>query len=170
MNPELWQQACAMAARAHRHQIRKDGQTPYVSHCVRVALTVTLLFECQDEVCVSMALLHDVLEDTTVDYDDLFEAFGQKIADGVAALSKDMRLREDVRESAYDAAIKAADWRVKLVKLADTYDNCCDVGGNPAKSLEKARRAVALALPERASHEPIDRAISLMARCLDLGQ
>ena len=30
--------AVAFAARAHKYQIRKDGQTPYVSHVFRVCL------------------------------------------------------------------------------------------------------------------------------------
>ncbi|MHC4975023.1 MAG: HD domain-containing protein [Planctomycetota bacterium] len=169
MNHALWQDACAMAARAHRRHKRKDGKTPYVSHVFRVALTVRHLFECDDDVCLAIALLHDTIEDTTIDHDDLLETFGAEVADGVSAMSKDMRLREDIREPAYDEALARADWRVRLVKLADTYDNWCDATEErKEKSLEKARRAIALAEPERSSHEPIDRAIRLMRERMGL--
>ena len=36
----LWHDAAALAARAHRSQIRKDGCTPYMAHPTRVALIV----------------------------------------------------------------------------------------------------------------------------------
>jgi len=125
--PHLWQHAAAFAARQHRHQIRKDGATPYFSHVVRVAFTVSQIFGCTDEDVLCMALLHDTIEDTTTDYDDIESRFGVDIARGVAALTKNMALPEGEREPEYDARIAQADWRVRLVKLADTYDNLCDV-------------------------------------------
>ena len=36
--------AAAFAARVHRHQLRKDGETPYVSHPYRVCLIVRHVF------------------------------------------------------------------------------------------------------------------------------
>src|SRR2546430_1073016 len=100
--PELFQEAAAFAARAHRHQTRKDGKTPYVSHLVRVALTVTQVFGCDDPIVLAAALLHDTIEDTTTDYDDLVERFGREAADCVAALTKNMSLPEKEREREYD--------------------------------------------------------------------
>ena len=129
-NP-LFQEAVAFAARAHRHQLRKDGKTPYVSHVVRVALTVTQVFGCDDETVLCAALLHDTIEDTTTDYDDLAERFGKPITDCVAALTKNMSLPEDAREDEYDRRIAKATWRARLVKLADVYDNFCDIESWP---------------------------------------
>ena len=34
----------SLAARAHRHQVRRDGRTPYIAHPVRVTLTVACTF------------------------------------------------------------------------------------------------------------------------------
>ncbi|MFG0257479.1 MAG: HD domain-containing protein [Phycisphaerales bacterium JB043] len=169
MSLGIWQEACALATRAHRKQRRKDGETPYVSHAFRVALTVRHVFDCDDEVCLAIALLHDTIEDTTVDYDDLLEAFGAEVADGVALLSKDKRMREDLREPAYDRALRDAGWRVKLVKLADTFDNWCDATERKKpRSADKAERAIAIAQTERGSCEAIDRAIRLMAEHIGL--
>ena len=56
--------AAAFAARAHRHQWRKDGQTPYVSHVFRACLTVRHVFGVDDDDVLAAALLHDTIEDT----------------------------------------------------------------------------------------------------------
>lgn len=159
MDLHRWQEAAQFAARAHEHQVRKDGKTPYVAHPYRVAMTVRTIFDCDDEVALTAALLHDVIEDCACDYDDIAEGFGVEVADCVAALSKDMRLPEPEREPAYDESLRCASWRAKLIKLADTYDNFCDPTGNPERIREKCRRAVEIATPARTEHAAVDRAI-----------
>jgi guanosine-3',5'-bis(diphosphate) 3'-pyrophosphohydrolase len=119
-------EAAAFAARAHRHQLRKDGQTPYLSHVVRVCLIVRHLFQIEDPRVLAAALLHDCIEDTPTDYDDLASKFGEQVADWVAILSKDMRLPEAAREAAYEARLCEAPWQVKACKLADILDNLLD--------------------------------------------
>lgn len=166
-----WQRAASFAARVHRGQIRKDGVTPYVAHPFRVALTVRHVFGCDDPVCITAALLHDVIEDCDVDYDDLIEGFGKEVADCVAALSKDARLPEDQREPAYDEAMRRADWRTKLVKLADAFDNTCDRVDrvdNPStpKLLNRCRRAIAVAETESHPNESLSRAIEAVAELI----
>jgi len=144
--PHPWQAAASLAARAHGPQMRRDGATPYASHPVRVALTVALVFGVTDETVVTAALLHDVIEDTTLDYDDLLKAFGQPVADLVAALSKDPRLVEPRREARYDEQLGAAAWQAKLIKLADVYDNFHDSdAAGRARIRDKVERALALA-------------------------
>lgn len=144
-NTDLWQKATAFAARAHRHQLRKDGQTPYVSHCMRVALTISQVFGCDDPAIVVAGLLHDTLEDTTTDYDDLEQYFGTEVADIVAAMSKDMRLAQEMREQAYDRQLAAGPWQARMVKLADVYDNLTDAAGEKkCDYLDKAARILAM--------------------------
>ncbi len=128
--------AVSFAARAHRHQLRKDGRTPYVAHPLRVALIVRHLFGCAEEEVLAAAVLHDCLEDTDTDYDDLAAAFGTRVARWVAALSKDRRLPEEPREAAYCQQLQTADWQVHLLKLADMYDNLTD-----SAHLEPSQRA-----------------------------
>ena len=118
--------AVAFAAWAHRHQVRKDNKTPYVSHVFRVCLTVRHVFGFDDPRMLAAAILHDTIEDTTTDCDDLIEKFGPDVARWVAALTKDMRLPHDEREEAYRRTLAAADWQVKVCKLADVYDNLGD--------------------------------------------
>lgn len=161
-NSPLWQEAAAFAARAHRHQIRKDGKTPYASHPMRVALTVACVFGVTDEKILAAALLHDTIEDCDVDYDDLHERFGMEVADYVACVSKDMRVIEPVREKAYDEQIARGPWPAKLIKLADVYDNLSDAlnEGTKRAMLKRAQRALDLA----AGHEELSTASAILKK------
>jgi guanosine-3',5'-bis(diphosphate) 3'-pyrophosphohydrolase len=140
----MWQRAVSFAAQKHQGQFRKDGKTPYFAHPVRVALVVRHVFESNDQTALLAALLHDLIEDTTTDYDDLIEQFGKDTADAVAALTKDARLPESERETAYDRQLSQASWQARLVKLADVYDNYCDARSDHErqKFREKAQRAI----------------------------
>src|SRR6266702_142461 len=93
--------AAAFAARAHQGQLRKDKQTPYVSHVFRVCLILRDLFGFDDPRILCAAMLHDTIEDTTTDFDDLAERFSPEVAEWVALLTKDKRLPEAEREAAY---------------------------------------------------------------------
>src|SRR4051812_25932827 len=104
--------AVAFAARAHRYQLRKDGMTPYHSHPVRVCLIAQQVLGVTDRAVLSAAILHDTIEDTTTDADDLTEQFGPDVSRWVAALSKDKRLPDSEREEAYAAALVAGGWQV----------------------------------------------------------
>jgi guanosine-3',5'-bis(diphosphate) 3'-pyrophosphohydrolase len=81
-------EAAAFAARAHRHQLRKDDRTPYVSHPFRVCLVVRQVFGFDDPKVLAAALLHDTIEDTTTDCDDLTDEFGPDVARWVGAMSR----------------------------------------------------------------------------------
>jgi guanosine-3',5'-bis(diphosphate) 3'-pyrophosphohydrolase len=118
--------AIAFAARAHRHQLRKDGETPYVSHVFRVCLTLRHVFGVDDEPTLTAAVLHDTIEDTTTDFDDIEKGFGAEIAEWVRTLSKEKRDREPEREKKYIAGLAQAPWQVKVCKLADVHDNLLD--------------------------------------------
>ncbi|MBM4108844.1 MAG: bifunctional (p)ppGpp synthetase/guanosine-3',5'-bis(diphosphate) 3'-pyrophosphohydrolase [Phycisphaerae bacterium] len=178
-SPErLWQDASAFASRAHRHHLRKDGRTPYASHCFRVALTLRHVFACEDETALAIALLHDTIEDTNTDYDDLLANFGPEVADGVAALTKNKSLPEFAREEEYDQRLARADWRSLVVKLADAFDNFCDQFESPSVSPEqrrrdaesKCRRAIRAAIPH-AEHVPeVARAIAAVEELVGVGR
>jgi guanosine-3',5'-bis(diphosphate) 3'-pyrophosphohydrolase len=142
---DLLRRAVAFAARAHRNHFRKDGATPYVSHVFRVCLTVRQLFDVADPRVLAAAVLHDTIEDTTTDHDDLNEHFGAEVAAWVSLLSKDKRLEDSTREAAYRATLAAAPWQVQVCKLADVHDNLSDSLGTPqqARALIRAREYLA---------------------------
>lgn len=119
-------EATSFAARAHAGQLRKDGVTPYASHPMRVCLVARLVFGVEDPEVLAAALLHDTIEDTTTDYDDIDARFGAKVAGWVRSLTKDKRLPETEREEAYARELCAGGWAVHVLKLADIYDNLTD--------------------------------------------
>jgi len=125
LNEQLFE-AVSFAARAHRHELRKDGKTPYSAHTFRVCLVVRQVFGIDDPKVLMTALLHDTIEDTPTDYDDVAKQFGPDVAGWVAALTKDMRLEETPREEDYQRALRQSDWPVTICKLADLFDNLTD--------------------------------------------
>ena len=129
--------AISRAARSHAGQWRRDGVTPYVAHPMRVMTVLVQVFGVEDPQLLAAAVLHDTIEDTTVDFDDLLEEFGLEVARAVALLSKDTRLRKDERERAYMAALAEAPVGVQLCKLADVYDNLIDSRGATAQRRSK---------------------------------
>lgn len=152
----LWHRAVSLAERGHVHQLRKDGRTPYAAHVVRVMMIVRDCFGCDDETVLAAAVLHDYIEDTPGDYDDIEELVGAGVAEIVAVLTKDAAKREDVRDRLYFEGLEASDWRAKLVKLADTVDNLSDLGTLDPSDTGRRERAgkKARIVLEMASRDP----------------
>lgn len=161
-DPSLWLRAATFAARVHKKHLRKDRRTPYVAHVYRVAMIVRHLFGCHDDAVIAAAILHDTIEDTPTDYDALASRFGTDVADMVADLTKNMLLPEPEREADYERRLRASDWRVRLIKLADVMDNATDGMGKPAKLQRRCLKAIELAEPDAPAHPETARAIGLV--------
>ncbi len=98
-------------------------------------------FGVDDPEVLAAALLHDTIEDTATDYDEIREGFGRRVADLVAVLTKDKRLPEERREDGYFAALARAPFAAKLCKIADTIHNLRDSDrAHRPKALGKGRR------------------------------
>lgn len=118
--------AYEFAERMHVTQTRKSGE-PYITHPTYVAyILADLNF---DQLCVAVALLHDVLEDTQVTKEELAEKFSPDLAelvDGVSKISQQEYVRrDDAQAETFRKMILASarDPRVILVKLADRLHN-----------------------------------------------
>lgn len=172
---DLIQRAISFACRAHAAQLRKDRRTPYAAHVMRVMMIVRHVFGCDDPVALAGAALHDTIEDTSTDYDDILKRFGEPVADTVAALTKNMILREDIREEDYDRRLAEGPWHARLVKLADVYDNICDAKGlapedarrRHVRAIERARRAIAIAEADVADIPATARAVAIVQELID---
>ena len=106
------ERAIEIASSAHAGQIDKAGQ-PYIFHPLRVMLRVSSEHE------QMAAVLHDVVEDTSITIDDLArEGFPIEVLRAIAALTK---LPGETRLEA--AARAAADPVARKVKLADNAEN-----------------------------------------------
>ena len=146
-NPvQMMLRAASFAARKHQGQTRADNVTPYFSHVARVTLILTHVFGCEDEEVLTAALLHDTIEDTATDYDEVAELFGARVADYVATLTKNVRLPKDKREEEYAVGLAAAPEAVMIAKMADLYDNLSDRVHSPKlrKTAATAERLLAL--------------------------
>ena len=148
---ELLLKAISYSLRKHAGQLRKDGRTPYAAHPMRVMSILAFEFGVKDPEVLAIAVLHDTIEDTTADRDDL-EQFGRRVARAVATLSKDKRLPEERREFRYFKRLAKAPVETKLCKLADTLDNLIDAQSLPSearrKTLAKAKELVKLFAPD----------------------
>ena len=118
--------AAGFAARKHHGQTRADNLTPYFSHVARVTLILSHVFGVQDEDTLTAALLHDTLEDTATDYDEIAALFGEKVANYVVLLTKNVMLPKKEREEDYAARLSHAPEPVMIAKMADLYDNLSD--------------------------------------------
>ncbi|HEY6867326.1 MAG TPA: HD domain-containing protein, partial [Candidatus Eisenbacteria bacterium] len=88
------------AVQAHEGQRRESGE-PFVSHVVAVCgILVELLEARTDTTLVCAALLHDVVEDTTVTLEDVEKRFGKEVAGLVEGVTKLAGLHFDSREAA----------------------------------------------------------------------
>jgi len=125
-NEKLIRRAFEYANNAHGSQLRKSGE-PYMIHPVNVAYILSEL-ELDDET-ICAALLHDVIEDTSITYDNIKEEFNESIADMVAGVTKLGTLRytdaEEIQVENYRKMFLAMgkDIRVILIKLADRLHN-----------------------------------------------
>ena len=118
--------AAGFAARKHQGQTRADNRTPYFSHVARVTLILSHVFGVDDEEILTAALLHDTLEDTATDYDEIAALFGKRVADDVVVLTKNVTLPKKDREEDYVQRLSTASESVMIAKMADLYDNLSD--------------------------------------------
>jgi GTP pyrophosphokinase len=134
----LIERAYRKAEAAHDGQLRKSGE-PYFTHCIEVAL---ILAEMKlDAEAIAAALMHDLIEDTEVTFDQIKDEFGRGVAeivdgvtkfktlaktsvDGVARAKNDREL-EYIRKM---AMAMGNDVRVVIVKLADRLHNMRTLG------------------------------------------
>jgi len=168
----FWHEAVDFAARQHHGQMRKDGQTPYIGHPFRVALVVQAIFGLDDPEALAAAVLHDTLEDTRTDYEDLLEQFGPWIASAVATLSDNKSLPKDERIEDYHTRLAKAEPRILVVKLADAYDNFMDSlppKGDPslhAKTRRKGLKLLDALRHRRGELAALDRAFTMLESLL----
>lgn len=141
------------AEAAHAGQTRKSGE-PYFTHCVAVA---NILAEMKlDAEAIAAALMHDIIEDTDITYEEIAGEFGHTVADlvqGVTKLTKlpinlekepnGKRPRDSDRELEYIRKMLLTigdDVRVVLIKLADRLHNMRTLGYMPSHKQERIAR------------------------------
>ncbi len=139
--------AYVFAMKAHGSQKRASGD-PYFSHPLEVA--GILLDYKLDTASIITALLHDVIEDTDTELEEIEELFGAEVArlvDGVTKLTR-LELQSENKQAENFRKLLLAmseDIRVLLVKLADRLHNM-----RTLKHLEKS------VTRQRVAHETME--------------
>jgi GTP diphosphokinase / guanosine-3',5'-bis(diphosphate) 3'-diphosphatase len=120
------QSAYQFSEQAHEGQFRQSGE-PYISHPLAVA---NILAQWHlDSQALTAALLHDVMEDTSVTKTEISRNFGKSVADLVDGVSKLDRIEFETQAEAQAENFRkmllamARDVRVILIKLADRLHN-----------------------------------------------
>jgi len=114
------------ALAAHRGQRRQTGE-PYITHPISVACILADMR--MDHHTIMAALLHDVIEDCSIEKSDLEKNFGVEVANLVDGVSKLTQIEFVSRAQAQAENFRkmvlamARDIRVILVKLADRLHN-----------------------------------------------
>ena len=116
--------ALVFASNAHRKQVRKGSDVPYISHPLGVASLV--IEEGGDDTQAIAALLHDVLEDTETTPAEIRNVFGQAVGDIVEACTdsaKTPRPPWRSRKESYLAHLPQVPPDALLVSVADKVHN-----------------------------------------------
>ncbi len=159
--------AFTLADQAHAGQLRESG-APYIVHPLRVAEYLADLSCDLPTLCAG--LLHDVVEDTSVELETIRREFGEdtaRLVDGVTKLSQTELHRRQLQEADPETGppssekqreraanirkiflAMAQDVRVMLVKLADRLHNMQTLEGlDPAKQRRVSEETLQIFAP-----------------------
>ncbi len=118
--------ALKLSEQAHSNQLRKSGD-PFITHPLEVAKILTSIKLDADSIVAG--LLHDTLEDTNLNIDEINNNFGTQIVELVEGLTKINKYSLKVKNQKFGENYKklilatTKDLRVILVKLADRLHN-----------------------------------------------
>lgn len=150
-NVEKITKAYYFAKNAHEGQFRNSGE-PYFVHPVAVATILAELY--MDDATIIAGLMHDVLEDTDVTFEQMAQEFDEEIAklvDGVTKLKKiKYQSKQESQANNLRKMVLAmnSDIRVIIIKIADRLHNMRTLEYmKKAKQLEKAKETIEIYAP-----------------------
>jgi len=119
--------AYRFAAERHKGQLVPDTEWSYLAHLSMVSMEIIAALNYETDMngnlAVQVAILHDTIEDTDTTYEELLSEFGQHVADGVLALTKDKKIEKQHQMSDSLKRIKRQSREIWMVKLADRITN-----------------------------------------------
>jgi len=130
--PNNWSQesyikAYKFAAQAHQCQKFPGTEIAYIMHLSFVSMEIIAALNAEPEhdgnLAIQCSILHDTIEDTDTTFEQLQTEFGEAIANGVLALTKDNSLLKHLQMSDSLSRIKQQPPEVWMVKLADRISN-----------------------------------------------
>jgi guanosine-3',5'-bis(diphosphate) 3'-pyrophosphohydrolase len=135
-------EAVRFSAERHRDQRRKGaGGSPYINHPVEVAERIWNTGGVRDPHVIVAALLHDTLEDTETDPEEIRHRFGEEVFSLVREVTDDKQLPKLERKRLQIEHARQLSPGAKQIKIADKTCNVRDIAEDPPAdwSLERKR-------------------------------
>jgi (p)ppGpp synthase/HD superfamily hydrolase len=118
--------AWRFAEEHHRGQLRDTVQTPFIHHPEQVAVLIAEAGGSQT--MVQAALLHDLVEDTAVEGEEIDRRFGEDVGRLVRLLSDDPEIEDyEERKAALCRKVRGAGRDAALIYAADKLSNASDL-------------------------------------------
>jgi (p)ppGpp synthase/HD superfamily hydrolase len=126
--------AVRLAVSAHNGQFRKYSHRPYVEHPARVAARVAIHPDATEEM-VAAAFLHDVLEDTPLNPEEITRETNTEVLAYVKWMTNRSKIDHPTANRAERKRIDrerlaGAPRRVKIIKMIDRLDNLREMDGS----------------------------------------
>ncbi len=152
--------AMQFARQVHRDQKRKYTNEPYSSHLAEVAGIVGAVTDNAE--ALATAWLHDTVEDQHVDLRIIAQRFGEKVAEGVEALSDVETGNRREREAASRQRLHAAAPWIQTIKVADIISNSSAIAEHDPNYAPKylAEKRAMLAVLDHADQRLMDIAMT----------
>lgn len=125
--------ALKFAEEAHREQFDDLGLPYFNTHILQVFGIIRFITE--DEDIIAAALLHDVIEDTAITYDEIVEEFGPRVANLVMEVTHE---GQKDQHGYYFPRLQSKDGI--LIKFADRLSNLSRMDNWPTKRKEQYLR------------------------------
>jgi (p)ppGpp synthase/HD superfamily hydrolase len=124
---EIWQRVTLLHSGQTYGGATRDLKVEYINHIASVAFEVSNALQYTDsmdgDLAIKCALLHDTLEDTGFTVAELTQLYGEKVAAGVQALTKNNNLPKEERMIDSILRIQQQPREIWAVKMADRICN-----------------------------------------------
>lgn len=142
--------ALRFSAEKHNDQRRKDAKSsPYINHPIQVVETLWTIGGVRDVTLLLASLLHDTIEDTETQPDEIREEFGGEVLALVLEVTDDKSLPKQVRKQLQVETAPHKTRNAKLLKLADKICNVDDMINSPPPDWPVERKQEYLLWTER---------------------
>ena len=134
-------EALRFAAEKHKDQRRKDAEaSPYIKHPIKVMQILWNEGLVRDPEVLVAAVLHDTLEDTETNPEELKSLFGDAVCKLVQEATDDKSLPKQTRKQLQIDKASQKSAQAKQLKIADKVANIRDIVRNPPKNWSLRRK------------------------------
>ena len=132
--------AADFAARAHvMHRRKGNLQEPYINHLAEVAVLLAEATDGRDATLIAAGWLHDTLEDTDTEREELEKYFGDEIASIVAEVTDDKSLPRSERKRLQIEKAPSKSAKARMLKIADKTSNVRALAKSPPMGWRRER-------------------------------